>query len=407
MTPSNRNHVKQIFASKTGVVLAPSASFRRPTRVLALLVAVLVCLLSLTAFAARLFSSLSGDDLSLSATYEGNGIVQIEIENRSDKELELQHNIKLMLWSTGEEILPLSNQIEFEHTNFAPHTRGIMTIDLSKAYDIEQLERPLVNDNYYVVLTNNQFTFGQDWMCTIWFADPEVSNPVPSPLAPASPDEAALQGISESLQAYFSEITFDIDQRRQLNADYVQAYTALLDAFDGTIVSSVSPLSLFVDVPEDVVFDSTLRPEEQRGLVGQHRYTSDANFKLLATETETALTISALLPSLHYPAADAGTYVPLLYLFIYEKDAVHVTQDHAFLYGQIISFADMEVDKVYEDEQYVCYNMTRLVYSDFDAYLERFLSQNPDIRYDEQVQERIENIYQYYQDHLSHLFFYR
>ena len=50
-------------------------------------VAAVFCFFSMTVFANSLFSSLSGDELSLSATYEGNGVISVQVENRSDKEL--------------------------------------------------------------------------------------------------------------------------------------------------------------------------------------------------------------------------------------------------------------------------------------------------------------------------------
>ena len=38
-----------------------------------------------------------------------------------------------------------------------------------------------------------------------------------------------------------------------------------------------------------------------------------------------------------------------------------------------------------------------------DAYIQRFLAENTDLRYDQQVRERIDSIYAYYQEHLSDL----
>ena len=47
--------------------------------------AVLALLLLTTAFTYPLFSPLDGDALTLSAVYEGSGIVSIQVENRSHK----------------------------------------------------------------------------------------------------------------------------------------------------------------------------------------------------------------------------------------------------------------------------------------------------------------------------------
>ena len=82
---TNLQNIKNIFEEKTGVDLDAGQRHRPPIKAAMLVAAVLVCSLTMTAFAVSLFSSLSGDDLSLSATYEGNGIVTIQVENKSDK----------------------------------------------------------------------------------------------------------------------------------------------------------------------------------------------------------------------------------------------------------------------------------------------------------------------------------
>ena len=55
---------------------------RRVWRTL-LIAAIIVCFMTATAFAVGMFSSVSGDSLSLSAQYLGGGVVELEIENRS------------------------------------------------------------------------------------------------------------------------------------------------------------------------------------------------------------------------------------------------------------------------------------------------------------------------------------
>ena len=128
---SNLQNIKNIFEEKTGVELESAPVWRYPIKKYVVIAAVLVCSFTMTAFAASLFSSLSGDDLSLSSTYEGNGIVSIQVENKSDKDLNFQKQLKLMRWSTSEEIAPLSDNIIFENTEIKANTSGTMTIDLS------------------------------------------------------------------------------------------------------------------------------------------------------------------------------------------------------------------------------------------------------------------------------------
>ena len=66
---TNLQNIKDIFEEKTGVALETRRR-RQPIRAAMLVAAVLVCSLTMTAFAVSLFSSLSGDELSLSATYK-------------------------------------------------------------------------------------------------------------------------------------------------------------------------------------------------------------------------------------------------------------------------------------------------------------------------------------------------
>ena len=402
---SKRQNIKRIFEEKTGVDLTSRRTMRSPAAITAVLAVVLVCFLSLSAFAFGVFSSLAGDELSFSATYEGNGLVSVVVKNESDKNLVFQPALKLMLWSTGEEIAPVSHNVIFMGTKIPADSSGTMRIDLSGAYDIEMLEKPLSDDNYYFVLTNQNFIFGQDWMCTVRFSDSVTV--VEGPLPPVQADERTLQAISESLQGYLMDITFEIEERRTLNAEYVQTYTELFKQFNGHIVSSVSPSSFLVDTPFDIVFDRSVSKEEQRFLVGQHWLSSDSNFKMLATETETALTISALLPSVKYTDAGTGTYLPLFYIFVYDKTEIDIEKDYAFIYGQVIDFSDLEKYKVYESEQYICYEASALIYTDLTEYIHRFVSLNSDVRHDEQAIKRVENIYNYYKENLCGSFLIR
>ena len=175
-----------------------------------IMAAMLICCLSTTAFAAGLFSLLSGDDLAISAVYEGNGVVSVWVENRSDKDLHFQSVLKLMQWSASEEIAPLAEKnVSFSGTHIPAHSSGTMTIDLSEAYDIAMLETPLAgNDWYYFVLTNNQFAFGQDWMCTVDFAEPSVvPTEYPTPITPAEADAKLIEEIMEELRPYFESYT--------------------------------------------------------------------------------------------------------------------------------------------------------------------------------------------------------
>ena len=395
---TNLQNIKDIFEEKTGVALETRRR-RQPIKAAMLVAAVLVCSLTMTAFAVSLFSSLSGDDLSLSATYEGNGIVTIQVANKSDKDLSFQRQLKLMRWSTGKEVEPVSDTIVFDGTEFEAHTNGVMTVDLSKAYDMDFLEQPLADDNYYFVLTNNNFMFGQDWMCFVTFAEPiktVVDDPIP--VTPVEADKELVAQIMEELQPYFENYYTDIADRRNHADNYLVKCQELLATLDRDIVASeASPLAIDGLNP-DVVFDKTAPLETQHWLTGLHEHTLDGyGIPVGSAEGESALVLSAYVPQ-HKGEVDGGAEVPLLYFFTYSVDDIQSPEDYAFIHGQIITFEQLEQYKVYEDDQYVCYEVTDLFYTNLRQHVESIISQRSDIYFDEQVWERVENIYTYYKD---------
>ena len=125
-----------------------------------------------------------------------------------------------------------------------------------------------------------------------------------------------------------------------------------------------------------------------------------------ASAEECAMVLSAYIPQ-HKGEIDGGVDIPLIYVFIYEKNEIHTTQDYAFIRGQLLTFEQMEKYKIYEDEQYVCYDVSDLFYSDLRQYVESMVSQRSDVYFDELVWERVQNIYTYYRDNMGTLLGYR
>ena len=350
---TNLQNIKDIFEEKTGVALETRRR-RQPIRAAMLVAAVLVCSLTMTAFAVSLFSSLSGDELSLSATYEGNGIVSIHVENQSDKELCFQQQLKIVRWSTSEEIAPISDEIAFSGTEFEAHTNGVMTVDLSEAYNMDFLEQPLTDDHYYFVLTNNNFVFGQDWMCSVTFAEPiktVVEEPIP--VTPVEADKELVAHILEELQPYFGNYYTDIAERRNHADNYLVKCQELLAALDRDIVASEASPLVIDGLNPDVVFDKTAPLETQHWLTGLHRHTLDGyGIPVGYAKGESALVLSAYVPQ-RKGEVDGGAEVPLLYFFTYNVNDVQSSEDYAFIHGQIMTFEQLEQYKVYEDDQYV------------------------------------------------------
>ena len=413
MRSFNQTHLRNIkssFEEKTGVALPSQKPVRHPVRTAAVLAVVIVCCFAMTAFAIRSFSSLSGDELSLSATYEGNGVVSVFVENRSDKELAFQSALKLMRWSTSEEVQPLSGKVSFSGATIPAHSSGTMEIDLSGAYDVPLLETPISADDwYYFVLTNNNFMFGQDWMCTVTFAEPiPTAKADPAPAAPVDVDPELAAGVLEELRPYFETYTLRYSERERLDDEYLEQCRKLLEQLDITVVPSVSPLELTViDSDESVIFDPAVPADMQLQLTGLYWLSTDGYGKRVGSSAqEKALVLSAFIPQ-RKGEIEPSSNIPLLYVFTYEKDEIKTAQDYAFIRGQLMTFEQMEQYKIYEDERYVCYDASDLFYSDLRRYVESMVSQESDVYFDEQIWERVRNIYSYYRDNMGTLLGYR
>lgn len=97
-------------------------------------------------------------------------------------------------------------------------------------------------------------------------------------------------------------------------------------------------------------FDETVPADKQHWLTGEHHKPIDGyNLPIGSTLDEKALVLSAYVPQ-HRGEFDGGVDVPLVYIMTYEVDSIQSSEDYAFIRGQLLTFAEMEQYKVYEDE---------------------------------------------------------
>ncbi len=416
MTQQNLQNIRCRFEEKTGVDLKPKHRRQLIKKALVLALAAAFCAF-MVAFAYPLFSSLNGDDLSFKAAYEGNGIFSINVENRSDQELHFQEQLKLMHWSDSAEVTSPGGKVRFENTEVPPNSQGTMIIDLSAAYDIPSLEKESSgNGGYYLVLTNNNFLFGQDWMCSVQFtkeppeqeeilseASEMLEVPTEAALPPMPVESMIAEEIEEELKFYFEEgyMGMSVSSNDQ-NWIYMQKVQELLAKFDGTVVRPAEPMLILNRLPEGIIFDDTIPENMNYLLAGQQRHAVDGYGRLVGTGigdlgSDHSLQIMALLPS-HKGEADGGVYLPLLHFFTYEVSAIQQDNAYAFVYGQLLSFDEMESYEVYQDDQYAVYEMTDLFYTDLDAYIDDFLTTDQQIYFDDTIRQRVHNIYSYYKN---------
>lgn len=414
-TRKNYDNIRQIFEKETGVSLGRTRESRARNRYsgvrrLASVAAAAVLVFTLAAFTYPLFSPLDGDALTLRGTYLGDGLVQVEVTNDSDKELVFQERVKLACWVHDEEVPTTGGRVHFDKTHFPAHTSGSLVIDLSEAYDIRALEEPHGNPEwYYLLLTNNGFLFGHDWMCSVSFA--EQAEAAPAQKTTEEDNRAArLEQIEEELRFYFEEAYTGTPMAfNEANFRYQQKVEEVLTRFDGTIVPALSPdimvglPSVPLDpeprmgkIPEGIVFDPGISEDQQYRLTWDDWEYTDGYGRMVASREEKAWTQVAVLPQ-REGETDGGVTLPLIFLFVYDaKEAV--AENYAFIYGQILSFGELEAHLLLKDEHYAVYDATALIYEDLDAYLDDFLGSREDVYCDDQVRQRIHNIYEFYQD---------
>ena len=153
----NQKNIRAIIERRLGVKLTADCRQARTGARLAAVSCCLLCIVMLSAFGYMKFSSLNGDDLALASVYRGNGRFEIIIRNLSDKELKLQDSVRVMQWSTGEEVEGDNEKIRTAHLTVPPRSQGVVTVDLSEGYDLEKMEKSLPEgDWYYFVLTRSE-----------------------------------------------------------------------------------------------------------------------------------------------------------------------------------------------------------------------------------------------------------
>lgn len=167
----NLKAIQAIVQEKTGAaIILDQKPVGQKCRRMAVLTGSILCFLALCAFAYTKFSDLNGDVAGFAPAYQGDGRFEIVIINESGRELNLQDNVKIMQWSTGEEVAGENEKIRMSGLTIAPYSQGVVSIDISEGYDVAAMEENLPEgDWYYFVLTNNDFAFGQNWMCSFDF----------------------------------------------------------------------------------------------------------------------------------------------------------------------------------------------------------------------------------------------
>ncbi len=377
----------------------------------AAIAATLIVLCTAGVFALSLFSPPDGDDFTMDACYNGGGTVTVVIENLSEKDLKLAEEIKLMKYYANEEI-PASGEVQFSSTLVRAKETASIRIDLSEAYDVDALEQPLTDDWYYLLLTNNNFLFGYDWQCYVAFSES-------APLIPAYPEPVIAlpatehSGVLQGLESYFENYVVLPEARNEKVWRYYADVRELLTEQKEKgirIVSPANPLLFVGDPSPNITLDARVPLERQYQLVLENHFVLDGyNIPVGASDLEDCMVLSTCVPQRKADISTPdGTAIPLIYIFQFAKSDISSPDDRAFIRGRLLSFSELEKYKVYDDDRYVCYEVTDLFYTDLEEHIRILTEDRSDIYMDEGIMTRLRNVYDYLKDGstLGSLFYY-
>ena len=93
-----------------------------------------------------------------------------------------------------------------------------------------------------------------------------------------------------------------------------------------------------------------------------------------------------------------GVAIEIGYVMIYDAQQCQIPDSYTLIHGQLIPVGDLSSRIVYEDSQYVAYNVTDYFFTDIETHITAFRAWRTDLFDNEDVQCRIENVYHYLQN---------
>lgn len=162
---------------------------------------------------------------------------------------------------------------------------------------------------------------------------------------------------------------------------------------------SPAPCLLCDDPPEGTIFDSNLPEDVQYQMIGlQESSVDDFFFPVGAAREDTAIVFSVVVPQ---SQADCyrvqGDAIRIGYVMVYDAQQCQAADAYTLIHGQLVPINDLTQHIVYEDSQYIAYNVTDYFFTDIDAHIAAFQSWRADLFFNDDVYSRIKNAYGYVQ----------
>lgn len=240
-------------------------------------------------------------------------------------------------------------------------------------------------------------------MCTVKFAETvwdEVA--YPEPISPADADPVLTQQIEADLQDFFGETLLEPSKRAEVIGAYYEKCAELIQSSGKSVIHPVSPAPYFLcdDPPEGTIFDKNLPEDAQYQLIGIHESSLDSYFfPVGASWEETAKVFEVVIPQ---QQADLyrvqGDAIEIGYVMIYDAQQCQIPDAYTLIHGQLVPVSELSSHIVYEDSQYIAYNVSDYFFTDIETHIAAFRAWRTDLFDNEEVQCRIENVYHYLQN---------
>lgn len=218
-----------------------------------------------------------------------------------------------------------------------------------------------------------------------------------------------IQKVEPELQSFFeTPILADKERRAEITAAYFARCTEIIRESGKNVIRPVSPAPVFLldAQPEGTILDNNLPEEMQCQLIGQRTASIDSYaFPIGASPEDTACIFSAAVPQTEADLSSAdGTTLPVTYVMVYDSAQARRSDAYAFIRGQLIPFSDLQPNVVYEDDQYTAFNVTDCFFTDLDTQIAAFRQWRTDLFFNDDVEERIQNVYAYLQDAVKKIY---
>ncbi len=353
------------------------------------------------------------DDLHFTAEYMGNGIVEIEIYNGTDKTVYFQDSYRL--GSFDNNVIPeLSDKRDYNSKKVKSEQRETVRIDLKKSYDISEIEQD--DSVYYIQLTDDNFVHEHDWQCSFRFVQPTpVPDEEPEADRPETPTvQPEYYASADSKYSFYFEGDPDSED---ILSDYYEAVQKEISAMGDSYVSARSmtsfpEYSLFVTEYERsplnngednrYLFVSGRGAEldhTHRCILGEEYYDISDGEKVYNRKD------GCFQIYVEYSDKNGGTIQLPVYTGVSFAAEEVSPEKYCFIHGKFYRFSELEDFKIFEDERYIIYGINRLLFDDTEAYLKNNI-QNCDTDEFEQTFERAMRVCGYFEENISDCFEY-